>query len=189
MRMDGSAQVAASAEEAQELLALLRREAERYVELRLARSILEREIEQYRDAHQAPLLVRARELFSELTLGRYTGLQSHVDENDRPQLMAVHADGGRTVGVDGMSSGTRDQLFLALRLATLEEYLERSEPMPFIVDDILVNFDDERARATLDVLAELGTRTQVLLFTHHGRDRAYAEALGARATVLELGES
>jgi uncharacterized protein YhaN len=82
-----------------------------------------------------------------------------------------------------MSSGTRDQLFLALRLATLEEYLERSEPMPFVVDDILVNFDDERARATLEVLARLGERTQVLLFTHHGRIREQARALGPAADV------
>jgi len=187
-RMDGSARVAAAAEGAQELLAALRRDVERYVELRLARAILEREIEHYRKEHQAPLLVRARELFSALTLGEHSSLQTHYDEDDRPQLVALRAD-GRSVGVEGMSSGTRDQLFLALRLATLEEYLARSEPMPFIVDDILVNFDDERARATLEVLAELATRTQVLLFTHHGRIREHAKELGDRASVLELGAS
>ncbi|MBW2275305.1 MAG: hypothetical protein JRG96_18720 [Deltaproteobacteria bacterium] len=158
------------------------------MELRLARAILEREIEHYRKEHQAPLLVRARELFSALTLGEHSSLQTHYDEDDRPQLVALRAD-GRSVGVEGMSSGTRDQLFLALRLATLEEYLARSEPMPFIVDDILVNFDDERARATLEVLAELATRTQVLLFTHHGRIREHAKELGDRASVLELGAS
>ena len=68
-----------------------------------------------------------------------------------------------------MSSGARDQLYLALRLATLEKYLATSEPMPFIVDDILINFDDQRARATLDVLADFSAKTQVLLFTHHAR--------------------
>ena len=45
--------------------------------------------------------------------------------------------------MEGMSNGTRDQLYLALRLASLEKYMESSEPMPFIVDDILVDFDDE----------------------------------------------
>ncbi|MCA1792266.1 MAG: hypothetical protein LC660_00005, partial [Desulfobacteraceae bacterium] len=76
--------------------------------------------------------------------------------------------------VDKMSAGTRDQLFLALRLATLEWGLEKSgdmaqkaESMPFIVDDILINFDDDRARATLAVLAHLSRKTQVILFTHH----------------------
>ena len=86
-----------------------------------------------------------------------------------------------------MSSGTRDQLFLALRLATIEDSLERSEPIPLIADDILVHFDDDRSLATLGVLADLGERTQVLLFTHHSRVRDQAESLGARARVIELG--
>jgi uncharacterized protein YhaN len=181
-RMDGSARTAQAAEQAQEILAKLRRDVERYVRVRLARTILQREIERYRGEHQAPLVVRASELFRELTLGSFVGLQTHYDDDDRPQLVGVRED-QRPVGVAGMSSGTRDQLFLALRLATLEEYLERSEPMPFVVDDILVNFDDERARATLEVLARLGERTQVLLFTHHGRIREQARALGPAADV------
>ena len=66
-----------------------------------------------------------------------------------------------------MSDGTRDQLYLALRLASLERYLEHNPPLPFIVDDVLVNFDDERAGATLRELAHLAKKTQVLFFTHH----------------------
>jgi len=54
-----------------------------------------------------------------------------------------------------------------LRLATLEYRLESNEPIPFIVDDILINFDDERSKATLQALAKLSTRNQVILFTHH----------------------
>jgi len=68
-----------------------------------------------------------------------------------------------------MSDGTTDQLYLALRLASLETYLKNNEPMPFIVDDILIRFDDKRATAALQVLAELSTKTQVIFFTHHQR--------------------
>ena len=57
-----------------------------------------------------------------------------------------------------MSEGTCDQLYLALRLASLETWLEHNEPMPFIVNDILVSFDNQRAVATLEVLAELSAR-------------------------------
>ncbi|MCJ7692902.1 MAG: hypothetical protein MUO22_05750, partial [Sedimentisphaerales bacterium] len=60
-----------------------------------------------------------------------------------------------------------DQLYLVLRLAGLEEYLERNEPIPFIVDDILIKFDDDRSVAALKALAQLSTRTQVIFFTHH----------------------
>ena len=66
-----------------------------------------------------------------------------------------------------MSDGTRDQLYLALRLAGLESWLKSHESIPFVVDDILLNFDDARATAALKALAELSRSTQVLFFTHH----------------------
>jgi uncharacterized protein YhaN len=69
--------------------------------------------------------------------------------------------------VDAMSEGTRDQLYLSLRLAGMELYLEKHEPMPMILDDLLVHFDDRRAKNALEALSRLGRRSQVLLFTHH----------------------
>ena len=58
--------------------------------------------------------------------------------------------------------------------------------MPLVADDILIEFDDERTRATLDVLARFGERTQILLFSHHRHVADFARALGARARVVEL---
>ena len=71
-----------------------------------------------------------------------------------------------------LSDGTADQLFLSLRLAAIELYLDQyiavsKETMPIILDDILVNFDDNRTIATLDCLAKLSEKSQVILFTHH----------------------
>jgi uncharacterized protein YhaN len=66
-----------------------------------------------------------------------------------------------------MSDGAADQLYLAVRLASVETYLSRHEPLPFLVDDVLIQFDDDRAAAALGVLAELSRKTQVLMFTHH----------------------
>ena len=71
------------------------------------------------------------------------------------------------MGVEGLSEGTADQLYLALRLASLEVYLESHEPIPLVVDDILIQFDDHRAATALEMLADLSRRTQVVLFTHH----------------------
>jgi uncharacterized protein YhaN len=68
-----------------------------------------------------------------------------------------------------MSDGTRDQLFLSLRLASLRQQFQQGIRLPVVMDDILINFDDDRSRATLEVLAELGGETQVLFFTHHAR--------------------
>lgn len=60
-----------------------------------------------------------------------------------------------------------DQLYLALRLASLAHYLSNNEPLPLILDDVLVNFDDKRAQAALRILADLSSRTQIIYFTHH----------------------
>jgi hypothetical protein len=98
-------------------------------------------------------------------------------EDGRLRLVAQNAR-GREVPVEALSNGTRDQLFLALRLATLAASLERSETMPLVADDILIEFDDERTRATLEVLAEFGERTQILLFSHHRHVAEQARALG-----------
>jgi uncharacterized protein YhaN len=66
-----------------------------------------------------------------------------------------------------MSDGTSDQLYLALRIAAIEDYLDHAEPMPFIADDLFINFDHKRAAAGFQVLNELAKKTQVLFFTHH----------------------
>jgi len=167
-RIDGSSAAAEAAEEAQGVLASIREHVEDYVKLRLASLVLKQAIENYRAKNQGPLLERAGTLFTRLTLGSFSGLKTDYSENDEPVLQGVRPD-GNVVDVSGMSDGTLDQLYLSLRLATLEKYLETNEPMPFIVDDILIRFDDDRARATLEVLADLSKKTQVLFFTHHAR--------------------
>jgi uncharacterized protein YhaN len=165
-RMDGRAQAADAAEEAQNTLAQIRRLADSYVRVRLAATILKQEIERFRAENQDPILAIASHLFSQLTLTSFSGLRTDVDDQGTPVLIGERNDGSR-ISVEKMSSGTRDQLYLALRLASLEWRLESSGPMPFIVDDILINFDDDRARVTLQVLADLAAKTQVILFSHH----------------------
>jgi len=181
-QMDGSAGAAETAEKAQAILAAMRQGIDRYVRLRLASAILQWEIERYRTSNQEPLLSRASELFTQLTLGAFSHLQTDFNERDQPVLVGVRPSGQR-VGVEGMSDGTCDQLFLALRLASLERYLATNEPLPFIVDDILVRFDDQRAEATLKVLAQLSTQTQIIFFTHHWQLVESAQAVGGHSVV------
>jgi exonuclease SbcC len=75
-------------------------------------------------------------------------------EEERQILKAVRADGERLT-MEQLSTGRRDQLFLALRLAAIEGHLENGEPLPVIIDDILIQFDDAASAATFQVLAEL----------------------------------
>ena len=180
---DGSAAAAKAAEEAEQHLATIVSGSEQYLRLQIAALILEQRIEEYRKKNQAPVLARAGEFFSRLTLGSYANLRDELDENSKPVLLGVRPDDVE-VPVDGMSDGTRDQLYLSLRLATLEQHLTKGEPMPFVVDDILIGFDDNRTRVCLEVLAELAISTQVLLFTHHRRVLELADGLEAKAGIF-----
>ncbi len=187
--LDGSSKAAEAAERAEQLLAGIVPDAEQYLRLTIARLILEEQMERYRQDNQTPVLRRAGELFAKLTLGAYSGLRDEVDDRGKPVLLGVRPD-KTEVSVDGMSDGTRDQLFLALRLASIELQRDDKEPLPFVVDDILVGFDDARSKACLEVLAEFAEKTQVLLFTHHSMVARAAHELGREKGVFvhELGE-
>lgn len=166
-QMDGGDRAAAAQEQMQSLLARLRNDAEEFLRLRLASVLLKRAIERYREKNQGPVLQRASQAFAALTLGSFSGLRADYDEHGKPVLVGVRPDGRTTLAVAALSDGTRDQLYLALRIASLEHYLDANPPLPFIVDDVLVQFDDARAAAALQVLAGLSDRTQVVFFTHH----------------------
>jgi uncharacterized protein YhaN len=164
--MDGRATAALAAQEAQQILASLRDRVDRYLRLRLAANVLRAEIERYRERSQGPVLRRASELFTIVTEGKFVGLAPDYDAGDAPVLVGLR-HGSEKVSVQGMSDGTQDQLYLALRLASLEKFVGEGEPLPLLVDDALVNFDDDRAKAALKIMAELAKRTQVIFLTHH----------------------
>ena len=160
---DAAARAAADCEEA---LAAMQDAAERYVRVRAAAMLLRWAIERYRKEKQGPLLRRAGELFRVLTRNSFERLEVSFDERDSMHLTGVRPE-GEVVVVPGLSSGTEDQLFLALRIAAVEDYLTRAVALPFVADDLFINFDPERSAAGFEVLGQLSEQTQVLFFTHH----------------------
>lgn len=163
--VDGSAVSAQGEQQAAEVAARLATQMSDYAAARLASVIIGEVVEAYQQRNQGPLLARASELYAAISGGRFTRVAADFDE-DKTVLVAVRPD-GRRLTVEKLSSGRRDQLFLALRLAAIESHVTRQEPLPVVIDDILVNFDDEASSATFRVLAELSRKTQVLFFTHH----------------------
>ena len=154
----------------------------RYIDLTLARALLENAVSRVRSETQDPLLRRAGELFVRVTRGAFSGIGTEIDEKGAPVVVGRRPS-GEEVTLEHMSDGTRDQLFLACRLASVLQYCESAEPLPFIADDLLVHFDDERSDATLELLAEIGKTTQVLLFTHHKNIRMSIERLAGEGTA------
>jgi uncharacterized protein YhaN len=141
----------------------------RYAVFKIAQAVLDRAIARNSAASHSQFLETASRLFATLTERSFVRLDVEK-EGQKAILVGVrNGDNRNTVKPSGMSEGTCDQLYLALRLASIHEFLDdpSREPLPFITDDILKNFDDPRAAATLRVLGELSRRTQVIFFTHH----------------------
>ena len=151
--------------------------------LRAARHLLDLAVARQRERESGPLMARAGALFASLTGGSFARLEQDWDGADAPRIVGVRPSDER-VAMDGMSEGTHDQLFLALRLAHLEAHAAANEPMPFVADDIFMTFDRERTRHGLRALAEVADAFQPILFTHH--DFVVDEARAALGDTLDL---
>ncbi|MBX5436820.1 MAG: AAA family ATPase [Alicyclobacillaceae bacterium] len=179
---DGSQHAAARhAQEAEHHLAEVDRSWSEYVRVELARRMLQRAIEDFRERNESLVVRRASEWFRRLTTGRYEGIR--VEHGDQGAYLEAVSSAGQRLRTHQLSDGTRDQLFLSLRLAFVARHLETSAPLPLILDDILVHFDDERTAAALEVLHELAGLTQVVCFTHHRAVLELAERLPSASRV------
>jgi uncharacterized protein YhaN len=153
---------------------------------RFGQILLSRAIEEHRTQNQNPLMRQAGELFHRLTGGSFIGVEEEFDSKDNPRLVG-RRESGSTVPIEGMSKGTRDQLYLSLRLAYLQEYAQKVEAVPFIGDDLLTSWDDKRASKGLQTLAATSSQIQPILFTHHARILELAQsALHDSLDVIKL---
>ncbi len=119
---------------------------------------------------------RAAEIFADMTGSDWSSILL-----DREFHLSAETDSDPTRrNVQLLSTGTADQLYLAVRLAICEMILPTEQNPPLILDDALLTFDDMRLGKTLDYLTRLGEKRQILLFTCQGREAAY---LSGRAGV------
>lgn len=170
----------------QEAIAAMGDAAERYIKLQTATRILKWSMEKFRETKQGPMLAKASTIFGGLTRDSFSRLL--VDsEQALPRLFGVRPS-GEQVDVTGMSEGSRDQLYLALRLAALELQIDQGFSMPLIADDLFINFDDSRTAAGLKVLGDLSQKMQIIFLTHHDHLVPLArELLGDQINVVSLG--
>ena len=142
----------------------LRRLSRQWSVLALARNFLLAAKTRFEEEGQQGVIRFAGDLFSAITDGEYAGIAASLEGD---AFMAVHRSGDRRDPEKQLSQGTREQLYLALRLAYIKNHAAKAEPLPVIMDDILVNFDPVRAANTARVLAEFARDNQLLFFTCH----------------------
>lgn len=184
--LDGSDQATRAEAQRQEAIAAMVESAERYLKVQTAARLLKWSLEKFRETNQGPMLAKASANFNILTLGSFGRLVADSDGGASPRLVGIRDD-GEQVPVTGMSEGSRDQLYLALRLAALEIQVEQGYRMPLIADDLFINFDDERTAAGLTVLGELSRQTQIIFLTHHDHLVPLAQkVLGDDLNVIHL---
>ena len=138
-----------------------------WMRARLAQALLVQALGQFRERAQGPMLRAASGFFAAMTGGDFERLQSEPGVDDHRPLLQIRRRDGRTLGIEGLSEGTRDQLYLALRLAALQLHRERGIDLPLVLDDVLMTSDDDRAVRMLQMLADFAQGGQVLVFTHH----------------------
>jgi uncharacterized protein YhaN len=118
----------------------------------------------YEQSSQPRILEIASEYLAQLTCGKYQSIWTRLGER---RLFITEGEDNH-FSVEQLSNGTREQLFLALRLALVSEFAERGIELPMILDDVLANFDQHRTEAAIQTLIEFAERGhQVLLFTSH----------------------
>nr|WP_298681669.1 YhaN family protein [uncultured Dongia sp.] len=161
----------------------------RWMRLTAARQLLDATIERYRQEHEGEFIRRANEIFIAIAgkqaPDHFVRLEVDYERPEEPELIVVR-DSGTTARVSALSEGTRDQLWLALRIAALEQRVKDAEPMPFLADDLFASSDKSRAEAGLLYLAELAKSTQVILFTHHDYIVSAAKAILGDSNVQSL---
>lgn len=181
--IDTSDRAAAAREGMESAAARFRAAIRPWARLKLAHALLKESLNRFCERAQAPMVAAASTYFSLMTGGRYERLEAD-EEGDKPVLRAVQADGARK-GIEAMSDGTSDQLYLALRLAALDLRRASHPHMPLVLDDVLITSDDERAANILRALARFAEGGQVMIFTHHRHLIDVArEALGDQALAI-----
>ncbi len=159
--------------------------AKRYLRLKLGAMAAADALEQYRASHQSGMLVGASSAFAEITEGAYLGLKTQTGGKGE-ELIALAADGASRLDDKSMSTGTRAQLYLALRVAAYHEFAGQQTPPPFVADDIFETFDDGRAEVTFSLLGDMATKGQVIYFTHHQHLKPIAERAVPNARWQDL---
>jgi uncharacterized protein YhaN len=185
-RLMSSDEIAALEVARSSLATQLKDALEEWIVLGFGRGLLEATFTRYEREKQPAVIARASELFTDVTAGRYVRLVAH--EDDRAGHHGIDAISARNERVDSgsLSRGTAEQLYLCLRLGLAATHAERTVSLPFVLDDVLVNFDPGRAAAVARAIAALAQSHQVLAFTCHPHVVEVFRQAESDCTVLDL---
>ncbi len=182
-QLDGSGAVALLTEDLARKRSLLAAEVDRYMPLVYARHLLNAAVSRFEKDNQPEMIATVSRLLNQMTDGKY--IEFDRSGGGKQNVLIRRADGVERTP-DQLSTGTREQLYLAIRLAYVLHYCEKNQPLPIIIDDVLVNFDEARTRQTIATLADISRSAQVLFFTCHPHMVSLARDVVPGLSAIEL---
>ncbi|MBO62233.1 MAG: hypothetical protein CMG33_01755 [Candidatus Marinimicrobia bacterium] len=154
--------------------------AREWVVNKVALHMLGRARKKYEKERQPSVIKAAEEIFTHATQGSYTRIFKPMDSDD----IFIVDENERSKGLLEMSRGTREQLYLAMRFGLITEYEKQSEPLLIVMDDVFVNFDDDRNDKIIDRVRHFAEHRQIIVLTCHRRTlEAYSDR-GANALTI-----
>lgn len=151
-----------------------------------AHHILDKSIKKFAAENEPELLKLTREYLSQMTDGRYIGVEHEHAKGNKNNGFSVRNAKGEAFAPDKLSSGTREQLYLAIRMAYISHHCQTHEPLPVMMDDCFVNFDDVRLRRAITALSHWNHDIQTVLFSCHGRTLDAVSEIFPSASIIRL---
>ncbi len=141
----------------------LRQAYQEWLAAQTALSVLQTVKQKFEQERQPAVIRNSSRYFRDITDGQYERIRVSLED----RAVSVFDRSRREKRLEQLSRGTREQLLISLRLGFIEEYEQTAEPLPLVLDDVLVNFDAARGRRTAAVLQDFARDRQVLFFTCH----------------------
>lgn len=154
---------------------------ERYSTLAVATRLLAKTQAYYEESRQPEVVKRAGQVFASITGGLYERIAIPAGATE---IVAYRDSEG--VPTSRLNRGAQEQLYLALRIALVEQLDEVGEGLPVLMDDIFANFDPAAHAGAVKAVTELARHRQVVFFTCHPEVVASFMAADPGATRLEL---
>lgn len=160
----------------------LANEASEWAVLAISKEMLKRARNRYEREKQPRVVQAASQYLSDITSGAYERVFYPLGQEE----VRLEVPAGERKSTNQLSRGTKEQLYLSLRFGLVEEYNRNAEPLPVIMDDILVNFDTKRSQAAAEAILRLADKNQALFFTCHPAVADIFAALGSSTRRFEL---
>jgi uncharacterized protein YhaN len=157
----------------------------KWVRSQVALFVLGKAISKYENTRQPEVIKAASEVLARITNQAYSMIVKPADMTaTKPAELAAQDPSMNRRGIAQMSRGTREQVYMSMRLGLIAVYEAGSEPMPIVVDDILANFDDARGQEAIRALIEFSGSRQVIALTCHSNTLNLFRSLGAKEISL-----